>query len=98
MSIDCWLFIRKKVGQQAKSQPKKLAEAAFSFWLKSQLFSCFKSHLPNSFFDCLKNNKQKAKSQKSTKKLNKMRKIKHPKSKFNKSQTTRNSNLMVIKE
>ena len=49
LSIGCWLFIREKIGQQVKSQPKKLAGAAFSIWLKSQLFNCFKSHLSNIF-------------------------------------------------
>ena len=72
-SIGCWLFIREKVSQQAKSQPKELA---FPFWLKSQLFTCFKSHLPNTFFGCLTN--QQAKSQNPTKKLSQKPFTKHP--------------------
>ena len=35
LSINCWLFIREKVDQQAISQPKKSAGRAFSFSLKS---------------------------------------------------------------
>ena len=59
LSIDCWLFIREKVGQQAKSQQKNLTGVAF-FWLKS--------HLPNTFLAVWLTNKQKAKRQKPTKK------------------------------
>ena len=56
----CQLFISDKVGQQAKSQQKKLLLLAFGFWRKSQLKSQQKSQLPNIFFGCL----TKLKSQK----------------------------------
>ena len=75
LNISCWLFIREKVGQQTKSQPKKLAGAPFSFLLKSQLFSYFKSHLSNIFFSCLTN--QQVKRQKPTKKSIKKLRTKH---------------------
>ena len=61
------LFIREKMGQQAKSQPEKLARTAFSFWLKSQFFSYFKSHLPNTFWLFDQPTSQKPKAYKKTK-------------------------------
>ena len=65
LSIGCWLYINEKVDQQVKNQSKKLAGAAFSFWLKSQFFNFFKSHLSNTFFQLFDqpiNHKPKAKS------------------------------------
>ena len=62
LSIDCWLFIRKKMGQQFKSQPKKLTGKTFSFWLQFSFSATFKV-IYQIFFGYLTNNKPKTKNQ-----------------------------------